>query len=43
MNLDDIGYYLFMQEAEKKEKEKVHNEKEFDLETEQPTNKDYTG
>ena len=43
MDLEDIGYYLFMQEAEKKEKEKVHNEKECDLETEQPTNKDFTG
>lgn len=42
MDLEELGYFLFMQEQEEKEKQ-IHNEKKDDLETEQTCYNGFSG
>ena len=37
MNNEELGFFVYMQEAEQQENEKVHNENETDLDREQTT------
>ena len=41
MDLEELGYYIFMSEAEKEQE--IHNENNNDLEAEQTTYNTFTG